>query len=72
MSALGSNGIDADLGVFAGYDNVIEVRGEFPRGPDPPLTAAERQELAEIMIDRWQRWKTCVAPDRLDADDWRR
>ena len=38
-----------------GYDGTIYVRSE----EEESWTTAEREELADAMIHRWQRWKEC-------------
>jgi hypothetical protein len=50
-------GIDDQLDVYGGYDDVIEMRDGHVSNINPPLTSEERDELADHMIDRWRRWK---------------
>jgi hypothetical protein len=53
-------GVDADSGRLAGgYDDMIEDQNGLlveEDGDDARLTAAERQEIADIMIDGWRQW----------------
>ena len=57
-------GIGADLEVTEGYDHFLSLWP--PDSADekdwwldePPLTAAEKVEICDVMIDRWQRLKT--------------
>ena len=55
-------GIDEDLNVTEGYDGGIEFQplSQWEDG-DPenlkPWTSAEKIELADMMIDRWTRFK---------------
>jgi hypothetical protein len=58
-------GIDDAGSVFQGFDGTIETYdyresyiNEGPGSPPdpPPLTDAERRELAEEMVARWKKW----------------
>lgn len=52
---LGIIGINPTLEVSEGYDGGFSVDGDW-EGEDK-WTAAERAELADFMIDLWQRFK---------------
>jgi hypothetical protein len=43
-------GIDPNLDVYEGYD------GEIATSETIPISSAERQELAEYMISRWEQF----------------
>jgi hypothetical protein len=49
-------GIDPDGEVFEGYDGGIDIVREWDY-EFQPWTPAERAELADEMIRRWQRFK---------------
>ena len=40
--------------LLEGYDG--QVHGIRPDSDEPPLTDAERHEIAEYMIERWRTW----------------
>lgn len=45
--------------LFDGYDGVVEESLIYDRDwpeASPPLTAEERQDIADQMIERWRRW----------------
>ena len=51
-------GIDDDGNISEGYDGGIHTEGyEWPDEPEPPWTPAERAELADEMIRRWEAFK---------------
>lgn len=57
-------GIDEDLNVFEGYDGgcpEAHPSADCPEHRDPkhwrPLSKEEKRRLADIMIERWQRYK---------------
>lgn len=47
-------GLDEIGETYTGYDN--ELRVDDARYPDSKLTPDERQELADVMIDRWKKY----------------
>jgi hypothetical protein len=51
-------GIDADLCVSTGYDNGVE----WPADSDDPdaLTADDMREIADLMLDRWTRFRASL------------
>lgn len=49
-------GIDAALDTYGGYDERIEYEVTEPGGR-ADLTPAERVELADLMIARWQAYR---------------
>jgi hypothetical protein len=51
-----------------GYDGHLSEPNSSHELDDPPLTAEEREELADFMIEQWQRFKqdTCKTLDH----DW--
>lgn len=44
--------------IYAGYDNHVCVDGSEDEEDDPAWTLGERAEVADEMIDRWQRFKS--------------
>jgi hypothetical protein len=52
-------GLSPELEVFEGYDGQLEADGawEHDMRPRSDLTPVERSELAELMIERWQRYR---------------
>ena len=52
-------GINEDGEVFSGYDErVLGIdRPEWAGDDEAPFSAAERAELADLMIARWQAFK---------------
>lgn len=57
-------GIDAELEVSVGYDSFVnEASLQQPAWVDDdwkPLPAAERVRLADMMIERWTRYRAAV------------
>lgn len=51
-------GINHELDTFGGYDENL-IMDDFITD-DPPLTRAEREELADYMIALWRSWKEAV------------
>jgi hypothetical protein len=62
-------GIDPNLQVWGGYDDNLFVwpdPDEDEYRPCSPWTPAERAELADYMIERWQEFKKAAAPKDED------
>lgn len=61
----GIYGLRADLQITDGYDSIgpCLTWDILEDAPPAPLTAAERAEIAAMMIDRWTRWITAGSPD---------
>ena len=45
-------GLMTDLTLTAGYDDVVHTRDE-----EDEWTTEERVEVADMMINRWKRWR---------------
>ena len=58
-------GLNADNDLTEGYDGGIYVGGNPWDEPDETWSAAEKAELADYMIARWQAFK--AAPTRTDT-----
>jgi hypothetical protein len=63
-------GIDADLEVSGGYDNTVNEANPGATCPDwqepedyNAMPKAEKLALADVMLDRWTRYREAV--DRL-------
>jgi len=56
-------GMSEDLELSQGYDGLVENEplGKvfFEDSEAAPLTADERAEIADYMIDLWQKWRGC-------------
>ena len=60
-AVMGIIGISPDLEVFEGYDGYVDwppLEGWADEGNK--LTADDMCELADIMIDRWQRFRAAL------------
>ena len=58
-------GLNADNDLTEGYDSGIYIGGNPWDEPDETWSAAEKAELADYMIARWQAFK--AAPTRTDT-----
>lgn len=54
-------GMGPDLDIFEGYDGAPDPESLYS-GEDP-WTPEERAEVANMMIDRWQRWSD-IKPEK--------
>ena len=62
---MGIIGISPDLEVFEGYDGYVDwppLEGWAAEGNE--LTADDMCELADMMIDRWQRFRTALTDSK--------
>lgn len=57
-------GIDAAGRAFEGYDGFLESMGNEASY----LTPEERRELADLMIERWNMYKSIADEDQEDAN----
>lgn len=53
-------GIDPELNLTEGYDGSVDME-QFMDGEVVALTKEDLIEIADMMIDRWQRYKKLVS-----------
>ena len=59
-AVMGIIGISPDLEVFEGYDGYVDWPPLEGWAEGNKLTADDMCELADIMIDRWQRFRAAL------------
>lgn len=65
--AFGIFGLDGGGVVTDGYDGTFW--NPSWKNDSEPLTRAELQEVADFMIDRWQRWRVSLSAGASSSED---
>lgn len=61
-------GINHELHVYDGYDGEFYAENNLPDNYTEGWTAAERKEIADEMVRRWQRWASLGVNRRTAAE----
>lgn len=56
-------GISDELDVYEGYDSHLLFDSDYVGGNQVEWTDADRRELADTMIARWQKFKASIDDD---------